>query len=94
MDGYTCECPTSCNSWFKDPKFGITNKGKESFEQFANEKVCAQVYDPVLMGIYYQNYESECHMRIAACNQSLDMGVNNMGECGKLSLKTLQHHAS
>ena len=96
MDGYTCECATSCNSMLKDPKFEISNKGKELFEeyeienedigiQFANEKVCAT------NGVAY---ESECHMRTAACNQRLHLDVSNMGECGKLDLKKLQHHAS
>ena len=89
MDGYTCECPTSCDSMLKDPKFDVSNKGNEFSEQFANGKVCARIYDPVLYNEYFQTYESECHMRTAACNQRLHLDVSNMGECGKLGLKTI-----
>jgi len=69
-----------------DQKFEISSKGKEFFDeydmnnedvsiQFSNEKICATNGIP---------YDSECHMRIAACNQQQHLDVANMGECGKL----------
>ena len=73
----------------KDSKFEISDKGKELFEeyeienedigiQFSNEKVCST------NGVAY---ESECHMRIAACNQQQHLDVANMGECGKCVIR-------
>ena len=83
--GHSCECPTSCEEMLNDPKFEISNKGKELLDeydvehedikiQFSSEKVCAT------NGIAYK---SECSMRIAACNQQQHLEVANMGECGK-----------
>ena len=84
--GHACECPSSCDEILNDPKFEVSSKGKEYFDeyeinnedisiQFSNEKVCATNGLP---------YESECHMRIAACNQQQHLDVANIGECGKL----------
>lgn len=69
----------------KDAQFKISSKSKQFFEdyeagsediklQFKNEKVCAT------NGIAY---ESECKMRIEACNLKQNIDVANMGDCGK-----------
>ena len=91
VDGYSCECATSCDAMLKDSKFEISDKGKELFEeyeienedigiQFSNEKVCAT---------NGMAYESECLMRIAACNQRHHLDVANMGECGKCVIRCI-----
>ena len=86
IDGYTCECASSCDAMLKDNKFEISDKAKEMFLEyeienedigihFSKEKVCAT------NGLAY---ESECHMRTEACNQRQHLDVSNMGECGKI----------
>ena len=82
---HTCECPITCDQMLKDAQFKISSKSKQFFEdyeagsediklQFKNEKVCAT------NGIAY---ESECKMRIEACNLKQNIDVANMGDCGK-----------
>ena len=82
---HTCECPVTCDQMLKDAQFKISSKSKQFFEdyeagsediklQFKNEKVCAT------NGIAY---ESECKMRIEACNLKQNIDVANMGDCGK-----------
>ena len=91
--GHTCKCPNTCDEILKDSKFQVSSKGQELYDdydiennnniemQFSNKKVCAT------NGI---GYESECEMRIAACNQKQNLDVAKMGDCGKLHLKIFQ----